>query len=246
MGKNKWTFVSFSKTKILSFGYPQYNFTMVSVSLEFVEDIKDLGLIINNKLICNSHIDLKLAKSNKTFNVLRRNVPFQVKQLRKLLLDRSLILSVLLFTSIAWSHSVNSLRLESFQKRVLKWVSNSNDYDKCLQIARNLFVLMSICYGKTGTKKIDITVELELIKSTSSTRSASKNQFAFKPTRRFESDNKFFIKAVPTAKELIKLNILNFESTLPIFSRDLKNHLVQKRASFNLYNSCTFVIKCFC
>ena len=68
-----------SKTKNLSFGYPQYTFTTDNVSLNFVEDIKDIGLIINNKLNCNSHIDLRLAKSNRTFNFLRRIVPFQVK-----------------------------------------------------------------------------------------------------------------------------------------------------------------------
>ena len=40
-------------------------FTMDNVSLEFVEDIKNLGLIINHKLNWNSYIDLKFAKSNK-------------------------------------------------------------------------------------------------------------------------------------------------------------------------------------
>ena len=39
-----------SKTKILSFSYPQYTFTMDNISLDFIEDIKDLGLIINKKL----------------------------------------------------------------------------------------------------------------------------------------------------------------------------------------------------
>ena len=40
---------------------------MDNVSLEIVEDNKDLGLIINNNFSWSSHIDLKLAKSNKTF-----------------------------------------------------------------------------------------------------------------------------------------------------------------------------------
>ena len=76
-----------------------------------------LGLIINNKLNGNSNIGNKLAKNNKNFSFLKRNVLFQ----RKLLLYRSLIFSLLLFSSAAWSPSVYSLRrLEMFQKRVLK------------------------------------------------------------------------------------------------------------------------------
>ena len=180
-------------------------------------------------------------------------MPFQVKQQRKLLLYRSLILSVLLFSSNAWSPSINSLRrLKSFQKRVLKWLSNSNDCDKWLRMLNMLPIRYElirtdvILLWKIWHKKVDITVELELIKSTNSTRSASTNQFAFKHPRRFKSDNNFFIRAVHTANELIKLNILSFESTLPIFSRDLENYLVQKRTSFNLNNSCIFFIKCFC
>ena len=124
-------------------------------------------------------------------------------------------------------------------------VTNVYRCSTCYISATSLFVLMSFCYGKFGTKKSDITVELELIKSTNSTRSASTNQFAFKLPRHFKSDN-FFIRAVRTANELINLNILSFESTLPIFSRDLENYLVQKRTSFNLNNSCTFFIECFC
>ena len=94
-------------------------------------------------------------------------------------------------------------------------------------------------------KKFDITVEFELIRSANSACSASTNQCAFKNRRRFESDNNFFIRAVRTANELIKLSTLNFESTLPIFSRDLKIDVVQKRISFKLINSCTFFIKYF-
>ena len=190
--------------------------------------------------------DFKFAKSTKTFNFLRRNVPFELEQQHKLLLYRSLVLSVLLFSFTAWSSSINSLRrFEIFQKRFLNWVSNSNDYDKCLQ----MFNTLPICYELICTdvillsrmeKKVDITVELELIKSTNSTRSASTNQFSFKHTRRFKTDNNFFIRAVRTANDLIKLNILNFESTLPSFSRDLENYLVQRRTSFNLNISYAF------
>ena len=206
---------------------------MDNISLDFIEDIKDLGLIINKKLNWNPHIDLKLAKSNKTFNFLRRNVPFQVEQQRTILLYRSLILSVLLFISTAWSPSKNSLRrFENFQKRVLKWVSNSNDYDKCLQMLNMLPIFFElirtdvILLWKIWHKKVKITVELELIKSINSNRSAITNPFAFKDTRQ-QSDNSFFIRAVRTANEFIKLKILIFEPTLPIFSRDLKNYLVQ-------------------
>ena len=200
MGKVKWIFLLSCENKDFKFWLhnTQYTFTLNKVSLEFFEDIKNLGLIINNKLKKNSHINLKLANSNKICNFLWRNVHFQVKQQRKLLVYRSLILSVLNFSSIAWSPSINSLRrLESFQKRVLKCVSNSNDYDKCLEILNKL----PICYELIRTdvillwklwhQKVDFTVGLELIKSTNFTRSASTNQFAFDNTRRFKSDNNF-------------------------------------------------------
>ena len=133
---------------------------MNEVSLELFEDIKSLGLIINNKLKRNSHIDLKLANSNKICNFLWRNVHFQVKQQCKLLVNRSLILSVLLFSSIAWSPSINSLlRLESFQNEFLNGcqvrmtMTNAWRYLTCFLSATNLFVLMSFYSGNFGTKK---------------------------------------------------------------------------------------------
>ena len=79
-----------------------------------------------------------------------------------------------------------------------------------------------ILLWKVRHQKVNITVESEQTKSTNCTHSASVIQFAFKHTRQFKSDNNFFIRAVRTANELIKLKILNFESTVPIFSRDFK------------------------
>ena len=111
---------------------------------------------------------------------------------------------------------------------LLKWVSNSNDYNKCLQMLNMLPTCCElirtdvIFIWKSWHKKVDITVKLELIKSTISTHSASTNQFAFNYTRRFNSDNNLFIRAVRTANELIKQNILNFESPYPFSQETLK------------------------
>ena len=84
----------------------------------------------------------------------------------------------------------------------------------CFELIRTDVILWKIWH-----KKVDITVELELIKSTNSTRSAITNQFAFRHTRRFKSSNNFFIIAVGTANELKKLNILALNLPYP-FSQE--------------------------
>ena len=65
--------------------------------LEPAEQVKDLGLVIDQKITSTKHVDARLAKANKVLYLVRRNVSYQTRQIVKLGLYKSLILPTLMY-----------------------------------------------------------------------------------------------------------------------------------------------------
>ena len=110
-------------------------------------------MLVTEDFYWTTHVKTKFAKCNKIFNFLKRNIPFQVSILRKKPLYQTMILAVLLYCSQAWCVTTGILKvLENFQRKVLRWVIRSEDYNEtlsklnlypiCYQIARADLILL--------------------------------------------------------------------------------------------------------
>ena len=96
--------------------------------LESSTEAKDLGLIVDCKLSCNKHIDMRLTKANKSCYLIRRNIAYKTLPLVKLGLYKSLLIPILIYGLSCTNLSRGDLvRLERFQKKVTKWTVTSPD-----------------------------------------------------------------------------------------------------------------------
>ena len=117
-----------------------------------------------------SHIDGRIKKANNTFYSVRRNV-FGLNYDAKLAVFKSLLLPKIFFAAPSITLSRASMKkLESFQKRVVKWMSA--DYHSCycslmLNVLplpmfwqlNNLLYLSKIWHQNTGEMKLYETVK---------------------------------------------------------------------------------------
>ena len=136
-------------------------------------------MLVTEDLCWTTHVKTKLAKCNKIFNFLKRSIPFQVSILRKKIYQ-TIILSVLLYCSQAWCVTTGILKvLEKFQRKVLRWVIRSEDYETlsklnlypiCYQIARAFLILL----WKTWRGTMESDIKLYVNRTTLSSQERSK------------------------------------------------------------------------
>ena len=112
----------------------QHEFILRETAVESSNVIEDLGIHVSKHLTWTTHIDSRISKANKTFYCIRRNLEFNVKLRIKLGLYKSFILPVLPYGLIIRNISRSDLlRLERFQKKVLKWITG-NDFNYTEQL----------------------------------------------------------------------------------------------------------------
>ena len=97
-----------------------------AVKLQQMDEVKDLGILVNSGLNWASHVNYRIKKSNKAFFYIKRNVSYRLQTHIKLNLYKSLLLPVLLFASECYSPSrTDCHRLETFQRRVVHWIAKN-------------------------------------------------------------------------------------------------------------------------
>ena len=105
-----WMIFNLDKIKLMCFGQGKLSLSMKDVPICKVNEIKDLGFLIDNRLCWDSHIKHQLHKCSQILALLKRGVPFGLSCRKKLQLYQSLILSILLFCSEVWCPSVTCLK----------------------------------------------------------------------------------------------------------------------------------------
>ncbi|CAB4002849.1 Hypothetical predicted protein, partial [Paramuricea clavata] len=119
------------KCKVLSVTrkkYPAtYNYHLGSSSLLRVRKEKDLGIIVTDNLLWNSHIQMITAKANKMLGLLRRTCPLLTETKIRRSLYLSLVKSKLCYGTEIWSPSNVSLKvkIERIQRRATRWILRS-------------------------------------------------------------------------------------------------------------------------
>ena len=101
-----------------------YNYHLDPSSLLRVGKEKDLGVIVTNNLVWNTHIDMITAKANKMLGLLKRTCPLLTRTKFRRSLYLSLVKSKLRYGSEIWSSSNVSLKIkiEVIQRRATRWV----------------------------------------------------------------------------------------------------------------------------
>ena len=242
-----------SKCKCIPFSdvMPDLMLNLRPNELPFEKSIEDLGFTVTSNLDWTNHIETKLAKCTRVFNFMRRNIPFSTASPRKKLLYHSLVVSVLLYGSPVWSPSVTYLKkLEKFQMRAFKWICSDKSYKSallshsylplCFQLAENDLILL----WKLQNRCLD--VDHNLGTSTLNTRSSTLGLFDVPKTKKVGSESNFFVRSTRAANALISLKVLDFSMSLQHFKLVLRNFLLSKISNFDISNSCSLFIKCYC
>ena len=105
--------------------------------------MKDLGLLVSDDLNWMIHINKKQLLCNKSLHFIRRNVSFTVSQSTKLMFVNMCKKSISFYAYPVWFPSLCFIRkLESFNRKCLKWVIGSIPYKDKLVLTKTL----PICY----------------------------------------------------------------------------------------------------
>ena len=240
-----------TKCLYLPFNSGEYDLVLQGTPLQEAQNVVDLGLTIDNNLNWGLHIDRQIAKCTRVLNFLRRNLPFGISIQRRKQLYQSCIISILLYASPCWCASIEGLRkLEKFNSRAMKCVFRSNDYVSSFVSLK----LLPICFK---VQRIDILLLWKIINmrviiphdftyKSSCTRSGTLKLFELKHNHKFKTNDGFFPRSKRASNELIRLGVINFEMPYCLFVKRLDAYFENKLQSFNLNNSCSFYIKCFC
>ena len=142
------------------------------------------------------------------------------------MLYQTMILSILLYCSQSWCVTTGILKvLEKFQRKVLRWVTRSEDYNEklsklnlypiCYQIARtDLIFLWNTWHGT-----LESEIKLHVNRTTLSSRGSAKNFFEQPLDKQFKTDNCFLSRAIHAANYLISINVIDLTLSFNIFVR---------------------------
>ena len=132
------------KTKeiVFHFGEDQNNFPSAAIGDDIIEQVpqaKVLGVTIQSDLKWNSHITNIIKKANKRLYLLRLCKRAGVRQNELLCIYTSLIRSLLEYCAVVWHPALPSYLhndIEQVQKRAIKLIYPSCDYDSALASAK--------------------------------------------------------------------------------------------------------------
>ena len=127
----KCCIISFGRLFNLSENYIILKYTILPYAATHV----DVVLTVSCSLKWDMHIPEKLGKANKAFYAIRRN-GWGLSSCAKVNTYETMVLPIVTCASTCWFADMASLRrLESFQKRVIRWALGDTPYPECLHEA---------------------------------------------------------------------------------------------------------------
>lgn len=137
--------ISFSRKKIAL----NYDYKIDNNNLPRVEHVRDLGIIIDSKLMFDMHIDLISSDASRLFGFVSRKCAQFTNVKAIVCLFNAFVLGKLSFGSIIWNprYGVYRDRLESVQNKLLKFISFKEHFliqDHDYSAAREHFNIISL------------------------------------------------------------------------------------------------------
>lgn len=141
--------LNISKCKVIQFtrNKNKFNFkyNINGSELEQVDSIRDLGVVLDGKLAFDEHVEYVVNKANKMLGFIIRSTKLFANIDCIKSLYYSYVYSTLNYASVVWSpsYAVHSDRIESVQKRFLRYLSYkaSIDYERHTVACRNFNML---------------------------------------------------------------------------------------------------------
>lgn len=251
------------KCKVLAFSYKRvkiaYKYRLCGDELEHVNSIRDLGVIVSNKLTWNEQVDSVVKKANKMLWLLKRKVTANVFK-AKLLYFNSLVRPHLEYCSNVWqtSNKTLNLKLESVYRQGTLFICN---YDRSLTYIDRLkkCSLTPLCFRFEFNdlmllyKGIHNKCDLNILKFCTldtghRTRSSDKRWYWVIPRCHTENYKKsFFNRTLSTWNKLpAVINNLEYGPYGTLFKKKLLDVIGIKFEVFNINQSCTWKIFCNC
>ena len=127
-----------------------YNYHLGPSSLLRVRKGKDLGIIVTDNLLWNTHIQMITAKVNKMLGLLKRTCPLltETKMRRSLYIYLSLVKIQLCYGTEIWSPSNLSLKIkiERIERRATRWTLRSRIGGLSYKERLQTLDMLPLCY----------------------------------------------------------------------------------------------------
>ena len=106
--------------------FSKFPYILGNIILDYVNEEKDLGIIVNSTLKWGTHQQFILSKANNMFNLMRRTCHFVKNSTKRRTLYLTLVRSLFEHGSVVWAPTSQKtiLAFEALQKRCVKWVLN--------------------------------------------------------------------------------------------------------------------------
>ena len=215
--------------------------------LEYAENEKDLGVIINSKLNFNEQQDNLLSKANQQFGLVKRTCNFVQDIRRRRVLYLTLVRSQFEHCSPIWRPCYETMleKFESFQRKCIKWILSEQELSysrddvyirKCRQVnilpLRQRFILNDfLLFHKiiNGLVPINLPEYLEWFNGSTRLRSTHLDHLSLVSTivprkNSFKSLEKSFFYRTHSLWNSIPLELREIGS-LSLFRSKLESHL---------------------
>jgi len=108
-----------------------FNYTMANAPLPRETNMNDLGIIVNEHLKWNNHIDNICTKANQRLWLVYRTLGNNTTQKAKLVTYMAMVRSLLEYATPVWSPNTkeNLIRLESIQRKGTNYILSNPPYD---------------------------------------------------------------------------------------------------------------------
>ena len=239
----------------------KFQYHLGNSNLVQVDEFKDLGVIIQDNLLWDSHIRTQVKKANRMLYFIKRTLGPRSPMEAKRLLYLSLVRPHLEYASIAWSPStvVNLKLIESIQRRATIFITNNREltYNERLAISkiipltfrRELLDAVFAHKAMAGCFGPDIQQILSLRnRDAYPARNAQVNTLASRLVRTETYMNYYSNRIIPICNnQPTSIRTMNYSSGCLGIKRALNKLYWQKvLLSFDVLNTCTWASKCRC
>ena len=235
-----------------------FNYSLDGTSLEHVGTFTDLGVVVDEKLSFNSHIEQLITKCNKMCGFIKRSLGFTAPSHVKFRLYLlTLCLSLLDYCSQVWSpqNATYAKKIESVQRAMSKYVLNSYDdlsyVQRCIDLKtlplcfrREINDLLFLFKCLHGFIHVDFSTEIVFMNPSRSLRSASGELLAAQPTRTECFKSSYFNRVVKLWN-VLPTHVRRCDS-FSVFKARLTAFYIDKLVDFNTENFCTWISTCRC
>ena len=235
-----------------------FNYCIKGEPIERVTEMKDLGIIIENTLSWNNHVNKTIAKANRVLGLIKRTVGFNSPEHVKLQLYKSLVRSNLEYCSQAWNGltAINRVKLERVQRAATRYILSYPDMSYVqrlsktnllpLSFRRDVLDLKFLYKCINGQYLLNVDTFINFTGSSNVATRSTDDPSLIKPPRcKTTTFQKAYFNRMYRSWNLLPTHIRN-ASTIESFSRQLKKFLYMKVPNFSPECCCCMYNRCSC